>query len=138
MSEQRAATGKNKAGERNYYQCGICQRCVIDRAQHLNQEHRITDKRSYAYFHNMHAFTKMQKRKHPATATAYASGSASISASASTTVSGSSPAGCSVSESASHQLQVQPPHCRHPVQTRRAVTSKNANRSCRSPGNTAA
>ena len=59
MSEQRALAGKNSKGERNYYRCGLCQKCLIDRQQHLRQQHEITDIRSYEYVMGMDKFTRV-------------------------------------------------------------------------------
>ncbi|KAH3848568.1 hypothetical protein DPMN_090946 [Dreissena polymorpha] len=68
MSEQRALEGRNSPGERHYYRCGLCQKCVIDRQQPLRQEHAIKDVRAYEYVMGMNKFTRVKKRNHLETA----------------------------------------------------------------------
>ncbi|KAH3689124.1 hypothetical protein DPMN_191135 [Dreissena polymorpha] len=43
MSEARAKTGRKvkKTKPRNYYSCWLCDRSVIDRLRHLEQEHKM-------------------------------------------------------------------------------------------------
>ncbi|KAH3855457.1 hypothetical protein DPMN_098024 [Dreissena polymorpha] len=59
MSKQRALEGKNSKGERHYYRCGLCKKCIIDRQQHLRQEHAIKDVRAYEYLMGMQRFTRV-------------------------------------------------------------------------------